>query len=1315
MMNAYIIRRLHLVFLAVLATALLTSCTKPELLTAEPSALDLDTNAPSCPGFVPATGVQVSPGPALTLNWNEGTDDLSQSSAITYQIFMRQGVGSYDLISPTKIVVGATTTQITSGIQLGGTYTLFVQCKDEAGNRFPTAPANEQSVTVNDASPPSAITDLDVTNENFTSLLIAWSASDDGAGGSTTSQIRYRLYYSTTSPVSTAGAPLVTLTGTTSYSHTSLTPGTAYYYRVVAVDIADNASADSNEASGSTLTDSTAPTFVPSITLGAITTNSIVMNWTAGSDNVTPVGGLRYNIYRCAGSTSCDPYSLPAVAQTAAGAVTYNHTGLASNTIYVVGVRAVDSSNNESSNTDAEVSSTNYNSTGTFTIYPTTQEMGIRLGQGVAVGNVVGASSGVSAFPDLLVGAPNASEPGSTYSTTGCMYVFPGTAVGTFATTPSQVICQPAAVGNGANSRNFGTTIAVADMDGNGSDDIVVSSPQQNRVYIYRTIVSAGTLSISASPTNISNGATTTFGFGLCLGNSDNVGQPDVFVVNFNETCTTACGALTNTGNVSIFANASSAGTFVSPTLATSVSPTHSLVAGPNSFTLQNSEYVARSCAVGRFDPSSPGTDVLVIGSGTVDHDAAGGNNDGIVSFYRRAGANTWNYQNTLLSYNYNISGRDTLWGDGLAAGQVDGTGAPELFVSAPNELTAGGAVYGYSVTTSAGNFTLTDLGSYYYGGSDQNSNSAGYGVYAANIWGHVDGKQDLVVGAPLDDRTLTVSANGIDLGDVFTYKNTAGILDSAIQQKEFDVTSVNARINNEFGRGLCRGDVNNDGREDVIVGAPGQAYDPTSLVYATTQGSVYIYYGVPSGEIDFANPSDVKFSPGNQANANYGYSCLVMDYNGDGFDDLLVGSPYRDVGPNADRGAVFIYQGSNNSALPSIASATLNAPPLLASVNFGWSMTKGDFDNNGYDDLAVGSPLFDSAGVTDSGAVWIFWANDTTHAILSNTSVTQLLMPGGNASTTWNPSLANNMPAFNRDTITAASRVGGVVTITTSGAHGLTVGRLVTIYGTSLYNGVYTVTATPTGTTFRYNLAGANDSATLSNAYFASFTTNNIRFGYSVQAYPTVSGSLGTDLVVCARDADTGAGDVDGSVGALTDIGSCYTFEGRVNGGLGSSYSIMTSPRNEIRFPYSHTSYAANSLFFGSSMTSGDWDDDGVNDLVICAFRMRNVPLALNNVGGCFNFRGRSDGTGGFDSLTGHRSNYAGPPIRYTPIADGHYYSDNSEAGLTDFGHSVLLTDVNNNGRDDLFMAQPITDNFGGPSNLGYNSGNVLVIRGGF
>jgi hypothetical protein len=1231
------IKIIYLYLIGALFFLFSVSCSNDaQILSAQPSLLEQDTIVPVCSGI---TSLSVSAGPSITVTWGQGTDNFSLSNAITYKIFMRKNAESYDLISPAKIITGATSTLISNGVSVGNTYTLFVTCTDEKGNTSPSGPTNEQAIAVSDTQAPSQITTLAATSPTFNSILLTWSPSDDGLGGTTAGNMTYKVFASLSTPVSTAGAPTATVnSGGTSYLHSGLSPATTWHYKVIAVDGVGNNSVDSNEATNTTLTDVTVPTFAgntSSAVVTSATTSTIGLSWTAASDTVTATAQLVYRVYRCTGSTSCDPYAGALVSTTAAGVVTYTDTGLLASTVYVYGIRAMDTSNNISTNTDTKITSTSYSSSGSLYAYPTIEEVNIRMGQSIAVANVVGAATGPTAYPDLLVGAPNASEPGISYGFTGCIFVFAGTGVGTFSSTATSLICQPNPIASGnQNGLNFGTAIDIGDMDADGIPDIVVSNPVRSRVFIYRTLNTAGTLSIGTSPSTITHPTSnTTFGVGLCIGNSDNVGASDLFIATSSEDCNVACGGITGTGNILVFNNTSTAGTFIAPSsVSYKISPTQNLIS--SGYSISNTESVARACTIGNFDAASPAQTQIVIGSGTVSI-GAGVGSDGMVAFYRKTAANTFAFQNVYPTSVPSITGNN--WGDSLTKIQLD-TGAHELLVGAPRDSNAGnlsGAAVLYRVGTSVSNFTLTDTGDAYYGGTDFENNGAGSAVAAADIWNHGDGTQDMVIGAYLDDNTMTIGANSINLGQVFTHRNTAGTISPTAQQSNFDTSNFRVRTSQLYGNALCTGDTNNDGLQDLIVGAPLSDYDPTTLTNNSDIGAIYIYYGKSTGEMDFANPSQIIYAPGAQNSSYFGNSCVVMDYNADGQQDLVVGSPYRDV-VQANRGTVYVYYGTSNTPLPSSNSATLNAPISIANGLFGWSLATGDFDNNGYADLAVGATGINS-GAASSGTVYVFWADNTTHAI------------GTANMTTINP---------------------------------------------------------PTG------LLGAPGNPYLTNTQAISANQN---FGRSLESFKSVGSSSGVDLVICSLVADVAINYIYSGSPAATDIGNCWIYEGRVNGvssGLpNASYQIMTTPKNEIRYPAGYST-PANSIYFGADVSKGDMNADGTEDLIVCASRQTNLDLTVSNAGGCFAYYGLA--TGGFSQYTGYNGNAA--TNRYSPHPDHVFYNPNGEPSTASrFGEASAMLDINNNGTLDLIIGEPYSDNPSGPTNLGADAGRVYIIRGGY
>lgn len=103
-------------------------------------------------------------------------------------------------------------------------------------------------------------------------------------------------------------------------------------------------------------------------------------------------------------------------------------------------------------------------------------------------------------------------------------------------------------------------------------------------------------------------------------------------------------------------------------------------------------------------------------------------------------------------------------------------------------------------------------------------------------------------------------------------------------------------------------------------------------------------------------------------------------DFNGDGYADVALGSPYGKVGSLTHAGFVSVVYGSAtglNTAKKSVISQNSAGIPGAAEAGdmFGYAVTSADFDHDGYADLAVGTPGEDTAGGgTDAGFLQIIW-----------------------------------------------------------------------------------------------------------------------------------------------------------------------------------------------------------------------------------------------------------------------------------------------------------------------------------------------------
>ena len=129
--------------------------------------------------------------------------------------------------------------------------------------------------------------------------------------------------------------------------------------------------------------------------------------------------------------------------------------------------------------------------------------------------------------------------------------------------------------------------------------------------------------------------------------------------------------------------------------------------------------------------------------------------------------------------------------------------------------------------------------------------------------------------------------------------------------------------------------------------------------------------------------------------------AAVKSDFNGDGWGDLAVGSLDEDVnGQNSAGGINIIYGSSSGLSKNSRANAffTQDSPGCPetpeAGDQFGFALATGDFNKDGYSDLAVGAPREGLGGLHEAGIVQIFYG--TSGGLRCSASSTRLKGGGG-------------------------------------------------------------------------------------------------------------------------------------------------------------------------------------------------------------------------------------------------------------------------------------------------------------------------------
>jgi len=170
---------------------------------------------------------------------------------------------------------------------------------------------------------------------------------------------------------------------------------------------------------------------------------------------------------------------------------------------------------------------------------------------------------------------------------------------------------------------------------------------------------------------------------------------------------------------------------------------------------------------------------------------------------------------------------------------------------------------------------------------------------------------------------------------------------------------------------------VDGDGFADLAIGVPGD--EPGGVHNA---GGVNIGYGSNSGLIPIGTEHWHQDVPGTEDSAEmddlFGRALAVGDFNGDKYYDLAVGVPQQSVNGYSSAGAVHVFYGSNQG-LSTINDKVWdqNSGAFLTGAEtgdwFGAALAAGDFDGDGFDDLAIGAPNEDW-GAQNSGVVNVLY-----------------------------------------------------------------------------------------------------------------------------------------------------------------------------------------------------------------------------------------------------------------------------------------------------------------------------------------------------
>jgi hypothetical protein len=189
-----------------------------------------------------------------------------------------------------------------------------------------------------------------------------------------------------------------------------------------------------------------------------------------------------------------------------------------------------------------------------------------------------------------------------------------------------------------------------------------------------------------------------------------------------------------------------------------------------------------------------------------------------------------------------------------------------------------------------------------------------------------------------------------------------------------------------ELGAALAAGDFDGDGFDDLAIGVP---FEDIGEAGITDSGQMIAVYGAANG-FDFSrnelwSENTIHCQGCSETGDRFGFALAAADFDGDGRDDLAIGEPGEFVLVPQD-GMVTIVMGSPtgiNAARRHGLTAGRDGNPGVrdqANRNYGFALATGDFDGDGYADLAIGAPNedqpFGAFFIADTGALVVLYGS---------------------------------------------------------------------------------------------------------------------------------------------------------------------------------------------------------------------------------------------------------------------------------------------------------------------------------------------------